>query len=119
MEVPLLDLKAQYRTIREQVRAAVDDVLESQSFILGRNVAALEAEVSRLCQVPYALAVASGTDAILLALKALGVSHGDSVVTVPFSFFATAGAIINLGARPLFVDIESRSFNMDPERLAA
>jgi dTDP-4-amino-4,6-dideoxygalactose transaminase len=118
MEVPLLDLKAQYATIRGQIRAAVDEVLESQRFILGPQVAALEKEVAGLCGVPHAVGLASGTDALLLSLRALGVGHGDAVVTVPYTFFATAGAIINLGARPLFVDIEAVGFNMHPERLA-
>ncbi len=117
MEVPLLDLKAQYATIREQVRAAVDDVLESQRFILGPHVAALEEAFARLCGVPFAVGVASGSDALLLSLKALGVGPGDAVVTSPYTFFATAGTIVNLGARPLFVDIEPASFNLDPERL--
>jgi dTDP-4-amino-4,6-dideoxygalactose transaminase len=117
MEVPLLDLKAQYATIREQIRAAVDDVFESQRFILGTHVAALEEETARHCGVPSAVGVASGTDALLLSLKALGVGPGDAVVTVPYTFFATAGTIVNLGARPVFVDIEPAGFNMDPERL--
>lgn len=117
MDVPLLDLKAQYAAIREKVRAAVDDVLDDQRFILGPRVAALEQEVAKFCGVPHAVAVASGTDALLLSLKALGVGPGDSVVTVPFTFFATAGAIVNLGARPLFVDIDESTFNMDPEWL--
>jgi dTDP-4-amino-4,6-dideoxygalactose transaminase len=118
MEVPLLDLKAQYATIREKVRAAVDEVLESQRFILGPHVAALEEETARLCGVPCAVGLASGTDALLLSMKAVGVGTGDAVVTSPYTFFATAGAVINLGARPLFVDIEAAGFNMDPERLS-
>jgi dTDP-4-amino-4,6-dideoxygalactose transaminase len=117
MEVPLLDLKAQYATIREQVRAAVDEVFESQRFILGPHVAALEEEFARFCGGPFAIGVASGTDALLLSLKALGVGPGDAVVTVPYTFFATAGAIVNLGARPLFVDIEPAGFNLDPGQL--
>ena len=118
MEVPLLDLKAQYATIREEVRAAVDEVFDSQRFILGPHVAALEAETARMCGVPASVGVASGTDALLLSLKALGVGPGDGVVTVPYTFFATAGTIVNLGARPLFVDIEPAGFNMDPARLS-
>src|SRR5512146_3037301 len=110
MNIPLLDLKAQYASIREQVRTAVDQVLDNQRFILGPQVAALEEEIAGLCGVPHAVAVASGTDALLLALKALGVGSGDSVVTVPFTFFATAGAIVNLGARPIFADIDDASF---------
>jgi dTDP-4-amino-4,6-dideoxygalactose transaminase len=118
MEIPLLDLKSQYATIADKVRAAVDAVLESQSFILGEQVHALETEIAALCGVPQAVAVASGTDALLLSLKAIGVGHGDAVVTSPYTFFATAGAIVNVGARPLFVDIDECTFNMDPGRLS-
>jgi dTDP-4-amino-4,6-dideoxygalactose transaminase len=118
MNVPLLDLQAQYATIKDKVRAAVDDVFESQRFVLGSQVSALEEEIAEFCGVPYAVGVASGTDALLLSLKALGVGPGDSVVTVPFTFFATAGAIANLGARPIFVDIEEAGYNMDPEKLS-
>lgn len=119
MNVPLLDLQAQYATIKDKVRAAVDEVLSSQRFVLGAQVSALEEEIAKLSDVPFAIGVASGTDALLLALKALGVGPGDSVVTVPFTFFATAGTVVNLGARPLFVDIEPAGFEMDPERLAS
>jgi len=119
MNVPLLDLKAQYATIRERVRAAVDGVLESQRFILGPEVAKLEGEIASYSGVPYATAVASGTDALLLSLKALGVGPGDSVLTVPYTFFATAGTIWNLGARPIFVDIEECGYNMDPRALSS
>jgi dTDP-4-amino-4,6-dideoxygalactose transaminase len=119
MNVPLLDLQAQYATIRDKVRAAVDEILESQRFVLGAQVSALEEEVAKLCGVPFAIGVASGTDALLLSLKALGVGPGDSVVTVPYTFFATAGTVVNLGARPIFVDIEPVGFEMDPERLSS
>jgi dTDP-4-amino-4,6-dideoxygalactose transaminase len=119
MKVPLLDLQAQYATIREKVRAAVDDVFESQRFVLGSQVSALEEEIAKLCGVPFAVGVASGTDALLLSLKALGVGPGDSVLTVPFTFFATAGTVVNLGARPIFVDIEPAGFEMDPEKLSS
>jgi dTDP-4-amino-4,6-dideoxygalactose transaminase len=119
MNVPLLDLQAQYATIKDKVRAAVDGVLESQRFILGEQVSALEKEIADYCNVPFAVGVASGTDALLLSLKALGVGTGDAVVTVPFTFFATAGVIVNLGARPIFVDIEETGFEMDPEKLSS
>ena len=119
MNVPLLDLQAQYATIKDKVSAAVDEVFESQRFVLGAQVSALEEEIAKLCDVPFAVGVASGTDALLLSLKALGVGPGDSVVTVPFTFFATAGAIVNLGARPIFVDIEPAGYEMDPEKLAS
>lgn len=118
MNVPLLDLQAQYATIKDEVQEAVNEVLSSQRFILGAHVAALEKEIAGFCGVPFAAGVASGTDALLLSLKALGVGSGDAVVTVPFTFFATAGVIVNLGARPLFVDIEETAFNMDPESLS-
>lgn len=119
MNVPLLDLQAQYATIKDRVKAAVDEVFESQRFVLGTHVSALESEIAELCGVPYAIGVASGTDALLLSLKALGVGPGDSVVTVPFTFFATAGTVVNLGARPIFVDIEPAGFEMDPDKLAS
>jgi dTDP-4-amino-4,6-dideoxygalactose transaminase len=119
MNVPLLDLQAQYATIKDKVRAAVDSVLESQRFILGAQVSALEEEIAKFCGVPFAIGVASGTDALLLSLKALGVGPGDAVITVPFTFFATAGTIVNVGARPIFVDIEETGFEMDPEKLSS
>jgi dTDP-4-amino-4,6-dideoxygalactose transaminase len=118
MNIPLLDLKAQYSLIREDIDNAVRGILESQRFILGPEGAALETEIATLCGVPAGVAVASGTDALLLSLKALGVGRGDAVITVPYTFFATAGAIVNVGARPLFVDIEPVGFNMDPLRLS-
>ena len=119
MQVPLLDLKAQYAGIREEVRSAVDRVLESQRFILGPQVEALEKEIAAFCGAAHAVGLASGTDALLLSLKAAGVGPDSAVVTVPYTFFATAGAIVNLGARPLFVDIEEAGFNMDPACLSS
>ncbi len=118
MNVPLLDLQAQYATIKDKVHAAVDNVFESQRFVLGAQVAGLEEEIARFCGVPYAVGVASGTDALLLSLKAVGVNPGDAVVTVPFTFFATAGTIVNVGATPFFVDIEPKGFEMDPAKLS-
>ncbi len=119
MNVPLLDLQAQYATIKDKLRAAVDGVFESQRFVLGPNVAALEAEIAKYCGVPFAVGVASGTDALLISLKALGVGQGDAVVTVPYTFFATAGVIVNLGARPIFIDIEESGYEMDPGKLSS
>ncbi len=119
MNVPLLDLQAQYAIIKNEIRAAVDDVFESQRFVLGANVAALEEEIAEYCGVPFGVGVASGTDALLISLKALGVGQGDAVITVPYTFFATAGVIVNLGARPIFIDIEESGFEMDPEKLSS
>ncbi len=118
MRVPLLDLKAQYATIREEARAAIDRVCESQQFILGPEVIAFEAEVAAYCGAKFAVGMSSGTDALLAALMAVGVGPGDDVVTSAYSFFASAGTIARLGARPVFVDIEPRTFNLDPTRLA-
>lgn len=117
MAVPLLDLKAQHATIRDEVVAALMDVVDQQAFILGDPVAQLECSVAGLSQVKFAVGCANGTDAILLALRALGVGHGDEVVTTPFTFFATGGAIHNVGARPVFVDIDPRSYNIDPAKV--
>lgn len=117
--VPLLDLKAQYATIRDEMLAAVTSVLDDQRFILGDRVEALEREVAALSQTKYAVACASGTDALLLAFRALDVGPGDEVIAPPFTFFATAGAIHNVGAKPVFCDIEPRTFNLDPAAAAA
>lgn len=119
MAVPLLDLKAQYATIRDDVVAALMDVVEHQAFILGDPVAQLECSVAGLSQVKYAVGCANGTDAILLALRALGVGQGDEVITTPFTFFATGGAVHNVGARPVFVDIDPRTYNIDPAVIGA
>jgi len=119
MKVPLLDLQAQYATLRDELRAAVDRVLESQHFILGAEVEALETEVARYSQAKYAIGCASGSDALLLALMALDVGAGGEVITTPYSFFATASSITRLGARPVFVDIDPRTYNTDVSHLEA
>jgi dTDP-4-amino-4,6-dideoxygalactose transaminase len=112
MPVPLLDLRAQHATIRDEVVARMMEVVDAQLFILGEPVAKLEEEVARLCRVKHAIGCASGTDALLLAFRALDIGRGDEVITTPFTFFATAGTIHNVGAKPVFVDIEPRTFNM-------
>ena len=119
MVIPLLDLQAQYATISAEIRDAIDRVCDSQQFILGPEVEAFEEEVSAFCQARHAIGVSSGTDALLIALMAIGVGPGDEVVTSAFSFFATAGVIARLGARPVFVDIDNRNFNFDASRLEA
>lgn len=112
-----MDLASQYRKIKKEVLAEVRKVCESQHYILGKNVAALENEIAAYSGARFAIGVASGTDAILIALMAAGVKAGDKVITTPFTFFATAGSISRLGAVPVFVDIEPDSFNIDPVAL--
>jgi len=119
MKVPLLDLKAQYAPLRDEVRQAVGAVMDAQYFILGPEVAALEEEVAAYVGTPHAIGCASGTDALLLSLMALGVGSGDEVITTPFTFFATAGSISRCGATPVFVDIEEDTFNIDPAAVAS
>jgi len=119
MNVPLLDLRAQYEAIKDKAKPVIDEIFETQRFVLGAHGAALEEEIARYCGVSYAIGVASGTDALLLAMKALGIGRGDAVITTPFTFFATAGAIVNLGARPIFTDIEMAGFEMDPEAVSS
>lgn len=114
MSVPFLDLTRQYTAIRDEIDRAVSRALESQRFILGPEVEQLEKEVAAICRVRHGIGVASGTDALILALQAVGVKRGDGVVTSPFSFFATASSIARLGARPYFVDIDENTFNLDP-----
>src|SRR5688500_19606590 len=114
MPVPLLDLKAQYALIKDEVAAAMLRVADEQTFILGPAVEQLERAIADLSHVKHAVGCASGTDALLLAFRALDIGRGDEVVTTPFTFFATAGTIHNVGATPVFADIEPETFNLDP-----
>ena len=117
MNVPLLDLKLQYATIKDECLKATEAIYESQYFILGPHVEALESEISAYCGATYAVGVSSGTDALLLSLMAAGIGPGDRVVTSPYTFFATAGAIARVGAIPVFTDIDPDTYNMSPESL--
>src|SRR5580704_5184091 len=119
MNVPLLDLQAQYRPIRDEILAAITRVCDSQRFIMGPEIEGLERELAGQLGVRHAIAVSSGTDALLLALMALDIKAGDEVVTTTFSFFATAGAVVRVGATPVLVDIDPATFNIDPEQAAA
>src|SRR5829696_4455922 len=119
MPVPLLDLRAQHATIKDEVVRAMMRVVDDQLFILGEPVERLEQAVAGLSHTKHAIGCANGTDAILLALRALDVGRGDEVVTTPFTFFATAGTIHNVGATPKFVDIDPATFNIEPDAVAA
>ncbi|MDH7481705.1 MAG: DegT/DnrJ/EryC1/StrS family aminotransferase [Armatimonadota bacterium] len=117
MYVPMADLRAQYQSIRSDIDKAVQTVMENGRYILGENVAALEKEIAEYCGSAYGIGVASGTDALALSLKALGVKAGDEVITTPFTFVATVEVIALLGARPIFVDIDPKTFNISPTLL--
>jgi dTDP-4-amino-4,6-dideoxygalactose transaminase len=115
MDIPILDLKAQYQSIKPEIDTAVKRVIDSQHFILGPEVEAFEKEVATYCGTKYAVGVANGTDALVLALKALGIGPGDEVITTPFTFFASAECVSILGAKPVFVDIDPKTYCINPE----
>jgi len=117
MNVPLLDLKAQFQSIRHEVLAAIEAVCDDQGFVLGPRVERLEQDLGKYVGTSHAVGVGSGSDALLLSLMALGVKPGDEIITVPFTFFSTAGVISRLQATPVFVDIRGDTFNLDPEQL--
>ena len=117
MKVPLLDLKAQYQTIKDEIKEAMEEVLGSQHFILGPKVEALEEAIASYCACKYGVGVSSGTDALLIALMVKGIGPGQGVVTVPYTFFSTAGCIYRLGANPFFVDIDPLTYNMDADAI--
>ncbi len=119
MNVPLLDLKAQHEPLRKDLLVAMERVLDQNNFILGREVKELETQVAAYSQTRFAVGVSSGTDALLAALMALDIKSGDEVITTPLSFFATVGAIVRLGATPVFVDIDPVTYNIDPTRIEA
>ena len=117
MKVPFFDLKPQSLSLREEIQSAINEVFETQQFIMGPQVQALEEMVARYCEAPYAIGVASGSDALFLSLMALGIGPGDEVIIPPFTFFATAGSVSRIGAIPVFVDIDPETYNMDPSKI--
>ena len=117
MKVPLLDLKEQYKTIKKEILETAEELFESQYFILGPRVTALEKEIAEYCTSKHAVGVSSGTDALLISLMAMDIGYQDTVITTPYTFFATAGSIARTGARPIFVDIDQDTYNISPECL--
>ncbi len=117
MKVPFFDLAVQVKSIEDEIRSALDEVFQNQQFIMGPKVKVLEETLAQYCQTRYAVGVASGSDALLLSLMALGVGAGDEVLLPPFTFFATAGSVSRLGATPVFVDIDRETYNMDPSKI--
>jgi dTDP-4-amino-4,6-dideoxygalactose transaminase len=116
-KVPFFDLLTQFKSIENEIKSAMDEVFQTQQFILGSKVQALEEMISQYCRSRYAIGVASGSDALLLALMVIGIETGDEVILPPFTFFATAGAVSRLGAIPVFVDIDQQTYNIDPSKI--
>ncbi|MGB7574394.1 MAG: DegT/DnrJ/EryC1/StrS family aminotransferase [Thermodesulfobacteriota bacterium] len=116
-KIPFFDLSAQFKSIEDEIKSAMDEVFQNQQFILGSKVQALEETIAQYCRTRYAIGVASGSDALLLALMALGIGAGDEVLLPPFTFFATAGSVSRLGATPVFVDIDRETYNIDPSKI--
>ncbi len=119
MQVPLLDLKPQYQSMKEEILAEISVICDSQMFILGEKVQKLETEIAHYCNSKYSCGVTSGSDALIIALMVEGIGPGDEVITTPFTFFATVGAICRVGATPVFADIDPKTFNIDPVQVAA
>ncbi len=117
MKVPLLDLKIQYQTIKKEILKVTEEIFESQYFILGPKVKALENEIAKYCSSKHAIGVSSGTDALLISLMGAGIGPENYVITTPYTFFATAGSIARVGAKPVFVDIEPDTYNISPGSL--
>ncbi|MCV9884750.1 DegT/DnrJ/EryC1/StrS family aminotransferase [Metabacillus halosaccharovorans] len=119
MQVPMLDLKEQYQNLKPEINAALEDVMSSSTFILGKNVKKLEKDVAEYSNVKYGVGVANGSDALHISLLGCGIEEGDEVITTAFTFFATAGAIARINAKPVFVDIDPKTFNIDPTKIEA
>jgi len=116
-KVPFFDLSVQFKSIENEIKLAIDEVFQSQQFIMGPQVQALEKTIAQYCRTPYAIGIASGSDALLLSMMAIGIGTGDEVLLPPFTFFATAGAVSRLGATPVFVDIDQVTYNIDPSKI--
>ena len=116
-KIPFFDLNAQFKPIEPEIKSALDEVFKTQQFILGPSIHALEEKIAQYCRTRYAIGVASGSDALLLSLMALGIGPGDEVILPPFTFFATAGSVSHLGAIPVFVDTDPETFNIDPSKI--
>ncbi|MDD3049950.1 MAG: DegT/DnrJ/EryC1/StrS family aminotransferase [Candidatus Cloacimonetes bacterium] len=117
MKVPILDLNAQYKDIIDEIKHEINKVMDKHQYILGPQVKELEEKIAEFCNCDFAIGCASGSDALVLALMAVGVNEGDEVITTPFTFFATAGSVHRVGAKPVFVDINPKTFNIDPEKI--